>query len=401
LTTADRALELRAEARLVLLCARGTFGPSERERALGLMEGGVDWRRLVELAEDHGLAPILYRRLDELDPDGVPRPVFARLWCRYESAARRNRAMTAELQTLLWRFEQEGVTALPFKGPTLALQLYDDIALREFGDLDILVRTDDLMRARDLAEAAGYVPDYPLARRWERKPLANVRHYTLSHRHPERGFKLELHWSTDCRLFALPCSGDRWWDRRPNVGFEGGHVRALTPEELLYVLCMHGARHRWSSLGWLCDLAELIRRHPGLDWRQVLDTAQRQGTSRLLLLGLELARRLLGAPLPGPVLGCAAEVRGLSAMAGSITRRSGLTTAPPPSIAGKLSGKMAWFKFWPPWLGYALGDALLPNMADWSRWDLPPTLAVLHVPLHVVRMLLKHGAMPKKGLQEE
>jgi hypothetical protein len=362
-----------------------------------LIESGVDWGRLVGLAENHGLATILYRRLNDVAPGAVPRPLFARLWGRYESTALRNRAMTDELQALLRRFEEESIPALPFKGPVLALQLYGDVALREFGDLDILVRARDVLRARDLVEAIGYESNYPLSPRWERKLLEDPRHYSFSHRHPGSGFKLELHWKTDCRLFAVPGGGDPWWEQLPLAEFEGTSVRSLAPEELLYGTCMHATRHRWASLGWLCDLAELIRRRPGLDWQKVFDLASGQGTLRMLLLGLELAHRLLEAPIPTLVQSWIAADPGVPAMAGRVIRGLGVTSDPAPSFAGSIPYELAWFRFWPAWMGYILKHTLLPNMADWSRWDLPPALSFLYYPLHFVRLFSKYGLRPDRG----
>jgi len=76
----------------------------------------------------------------------------------------RNRALAAELGELLRLFEESGIRALPFKGPVLALDLFGDLALREFVDLDILVPAGEILRATDLIEARGYEPLYRVGR---------------------------------------------------------------------------------------------------------------------------------------------------------------------------------------------------------------------------------------------
>jgi hypothetical protein len=307
--------------------------------------------------------------------------------------------MAVELCDLLRLFREQGIRALPFKGPALALRLYGDVALREFGDLDILVPAGQVQRARDLVEARGYDPDHPLAPRWERKALTDRRHYSFSHRHRASGIHLELHWSTDCRAFELPGLDGSWWEARPLVDVSGVPARSLRDEELLYAMCMHAARHRWSRLAWLCDLAELVRSCPALDWERALDLAQRQGTRRLLLLGLDLSRQLLEAPLPEPLARRIADDPGVTVAAGTIARNLGLTTGRSRSLAGRVMDELAWVRFWPPWLGYALGDALLPNMADWSRRDLPPALAALYLPLRVARLLgMAARCLPPRSL---
>lgn len=53
---------------------------------------------------------------------------------------------------------------------------------------------------------------------------------------------------------------------------------------------------------WLCDIAELIRKYPKLDWAKVCHTADSMGMTRNLGVGLWLAHSLLAAPMPPDVL---------------------------------------------------------------------------------------------------
>jgi hypothetical protein len=69
----------------------------------------------------------------------------------------------------------------------------------------------------------------------------------------------------------------------------------------MWFLCVHGTKHQWKRLSWLCDIAELIRAYPELRWEQVAAQAARLGIERRLYLGLFLANRLLEAPLPKPI----------------------------------------------------------------------------------------------------
>src|SRR5207253_975904 len=73
---------------------------------------------------------------------------------------------------------------------------------------------------------------------------------------------------------------------------------AFAPARLLLILCVHGANHCWLRLNWLCDVAELLRRNPALDWPALAAEAERWGCRRILTLGLLLAHDLLDAPLP-------------------------------------------------------------------------------------------------------
>jgi len=92
---------------------------------------------------------------------------------------------------------------------------------------------------------------------------------------------------------------------------------------------------------------------------------------------------------------------GVSVMAARIVRRLGLGTGPPPSSADKIAFSLSWYRFWPPYLGFILSLALVPNMVDWSRWDLPPVLSFLYYPLHFSRLFLKWGLRPDRKFLDD
>ena len=52
---------------------------------------------------------------------------------------------------------------------------------------------------------------------------------------------------------------------------------------------------------WIADVAALVSRQTGIDWRRVADSAQAVGAERMLHTGLRLASDLLQAQLPGKV----------------------------------------------------------------------------------------------------
>jgi len=78
-------------------------------------------------------------------------------------------------------------------------------------------------------------------------------------------------------------------------------MRSLAPEDLLVFLCIHGAKHFWCSLHWLCDLARLIDRS-ALDWDAVMEYSRARRVSRTVSAGLLLAADVLGAGVPPSIL---------------------------------------------------------------------------------------------------
>lgn len=185
----------------------------------------------------------------------------------------------------------------------LAATLYDNLCLRPFGDLDILVPRRDISRARDLLLANGYEP---LTQRSAAQEAAHLEHHGECQLIGHRGkVVVELQWRITPAYWQVPSNQgsflldpERLWDRLETVSLGGDVVRHFRPEELLLILCVHGAKHAWSRLIWLCDVAALLRARPDMDWPRVLEQARETNSERMLLLGLFLAERLLGAPLP-------------------------------------------------------------------------------------------------------
>ncbi|HEU4751800.1 MAG TPA: nucleotidyltransferase family protein, partial [Armatimonadota bacterium] len=286
----------RPEQQLLRLCARVRLEPAHAVRVKQLVEAGLDWDLLLRAARRHAQAPLLHHHLRAWAPEQVPEPVRRQLAESALATARRNLLLTGELLRLLQLFEEQSLPVVPFKGPVLTRALYGDLSLRPFQDLDLLVRKRDLLRCRDLLLRHGFEPEYRFSPLQLRVHLRAECEYNLDH--PESGLHVELHWRFVPDYLHFPLSDDALWSRLQSTPLGGRSVPTLAPEDLLLVLCMHGLKHFWADLGLVADVAELLRRSPGLDWDALWDRGRRLGCTRVLLLGLHLAAEELQAPLP-------------------------------------------------------------------------------------------------------
>lgn len=78
-------------------------------------------------------------------------------------------------------------------------------------------------------------------------------------------------------------------------------VASFVPEDCLIILCLKAFHDYWGRLSLVCDLAEFIQAQPKIDWKQVIEKAKNSGIKRIVLLGLDLVRELLGTNLPEQV----------------------------------------------------------------------------------------------------
>lgn len=227
--------------RLLIECARARPDDGAIRRAAAAVD---DWERLLEQADRHGMGPLLCWRLERC-PDVVPAAIFGRLRDRLHAGAANSLKLAAELGRLVALFDQAGIEVVPFKGPAIAWSLYESPALRQMSDLDLLVRPADAQRAVDLLVANGCRSEGGTDLRFLRS--ARELHFASP-----ADVALDLHWAMAPAHFCHALDVERFWSRLVTVSVAGRSIRTLAPEDLLVFLCVHGAKHFWCSLRWLC-----------------------------------------------------------------------------------------------------------------------------------------------------
>lgn len=260
----------------------------------------ADWDGLIDLALQHRVVPTLAARIAEMGRS-VPSRALIRIQSEYDRVVLHNFASAAELIAVLQGFDREGIQAMPFKGVVLAAFAYGDLLKRPGGDLDLLVRAEDIARASTMVLQRGYELRPPVAFDGGSE-LPEPNEHTFIR--PTDGMVLELRWKLDLMWNRYGRTlGMNWvWPHRRTVMLSGAEIQNIDPERQLLLLCMHGSKHSWSRLIWVCDVGKLIGSSPDLDWEQALKEGRRQGLGRTLKLGVLLAVRMTGATVPPWVL---------------------------------------------------------------------------------------------------
>jgi len=285
-------VSFRNEWSALLECASASH---DLQRFRGLL-GSADWTRLLVLAEEHGVAGHLTAGLRGHAEDLVPPEIRQTLVDRQRAQIFFTLRLTAELFRLLDRFALEGIGALVVKGPVLAVQAYGDPAMRAYGDLDLLVRQRDIRRATELMIAAGYQSKVPLSAIDAGKIPGQYFFFK-----PESKLIVELHNDCTLRYFPRRLPLEEFFVRQIRVRLDSREAPALSVEDELLLISVHGAKHFWERLLWIADVAALVSRQTGIDWERVRDSAKAVGAERMLHTGLRLATDLLKAQLPDKV----------------------------------------------------------------------------------------------------
>lgn len=298
MTIALQTLALSPEMTFLLGCLQRYFNDAPCGGSLPAWPGETTWPALLDMARQHAVLPHLYHSIRTIDAAQTPSAGLSELQEQFAANTQHNLYLTGTLRAILRAFEARGIAALPYKGPALAMRLYGNIALRQFGDLDILVRPRDARPAIELLLGQGYRPLNPGG---ITTALLSQFRKVCELWHPESQVCVELHWSLTSWTFYFPLDLASIWTRLDTISVADEPVRTMGIEDTLLMLCVHGAKHQWGRLGWLCDVAALLRKFPDLDWSGLFTLADQLGGIRMLLLGLHLVQAVLRAPLPEAV----------------------------------------------------------------------------------------------------
>lgn len=375
----------KASQELLIAVVRDATGP-DAIRALAVRI--EDWDGLIDLALRHCVLPMLFSRLAEME-SALPASAAERISREYERIVVHNLANAAELIAVLEVFNRAGMQAMPFKGVALAASAYGDMLNRQSGDLDFLVRKSELPCATKLLRKRGYELETSVLQ--DGTP-AEPRLHEYKFRRRADGRELELRWRLDLNWGRYGRDlGMEWvWPQHAKTVLAGAVVPILNPEISLLVLCMHGCKHYWSRLIWLCDIERVIDTNPALDWQAVLAEAKSQGLSRALGLGVMLSARLLQAKVPQPVLGQFGKDKTVYRLTKHFADNLVANPGTGPRARVPYGFQMLDFR---DRLRFILSGAYLrPNERDRNAFGLPEWLSPLSFLLRPIRLLLDRSA---------
>jgi protein O-GlcNAc transferase len=319
LAVAAESRSMTPELKLLLSCAR-VVRSQEDETAIGCMlDGGIDWTLFARMAIDHGLAGFAGHTLASAAPEAVPEDILDAFRINVAQVRERNGALFDGLAEIMDTPNRNGVQAIPFKGPVLALQAYGDLGFRVFQDLDFLVRDCDIAATMKTLRAMGYEREKGLT---EAQVEAVQRLQGQDFLYCEAaGIGIEPHTRLTPNRMALDIDYPGLWERARPATLNARTMLTLEPEDHFLILAIHGGKELWWNIKWTSDIAAFIASHPHLDWTEIVARARAQGCSRMVLLAASLARKHFAAPIPEAIAAAVAADAAIEPMTQRIVRQ--------------------------------------------------------------------------------
>jgi Uncharacterised nucleotidyltransferase len=373
------------EGRLILRCLRRD-ADSVANGAADTGADRIDWDRLTLSAGSHGVLPLVYRRLKSAG--NIPPEALTRMRAEFYGNSLNNLHLARELVRLTGLLNARGIGAIGFKGPVLALMAWGDVALRQFNDLDLLVRPEDAASAADVLIAAGY---WPLTFDREHPARSIARRCEDEFIRPGSPWMIDLHWELNPAYFCYGPGSAAIWDRAESIRVEGADVLTLAPEDLVLFLAVHGTKHGWINVGWVCDFDETMRAIGDADLPAILEAARRSGCLRMLLLAIALAADLLDAPIPPAFADALRRDRAVAPLVAGIERRLFASLGMHPRLYSQWVVPLRTIPGLAGRVRYVASRALTPNADDFDFLPLPPMLYPLYYAMRPFRLAWQQG----------
>ena len=266
-----------SENRLIKDCARTKLNDSSVSRVKEILDTDVNWEYVVRNAVWHSVESLLYKNLMAMNNNcAIPDQVIKALRMRYLLNRGRNTQLYKNLFRVLRIFKNEGIEVVLLKGAVLAEDIYRNIGLRPFGDIDI------------------YVPFPKIKNNRAAETVINI---------DDENDWLDVHYAglRGRDMLIQSVDNNEIWERAVPFTISGMETRKLSPEHQLLHLILHG--DYFIRLIWLCDIAETVRYYgESMNWQIVVDNAWRYGYNNLYFFQLSSARQMLNAPVPDEAL---------------------------------------------------------------------------------------------------
>ena len=290
------------EARILFACLSSR--PVPHYVLTAMADRRLSWETMFRSANQLGVGPLFYYRLGVLGlRDHVPADLARRRKEELFSSQARNMKLYADVKHVLTAMTGQGIQVAVLKGLALAERAYEHIGLRTMGDVDILVRKEDLEKAGTIMEGLGFKSNEGYR---EKEWYRGHHHHLVPYVSPDGSMTVEIHWHIIERTAFMDMPVDELWSHMTPVHVASVPCLALSVEHTLLHMALHiSSPNRFQGqLRGLCDVAQLLRRFgQEINWSEVIRIADLAEANKHLYCVLRLVQDAFGASVPDEVWG--------------------------------------------------------------------------------------------------
>jgi len=290
---------------IILLSAK--IHPSDKElvELNDLIPQITDWGYYVNRLIECCVGPLFHSKLSLLsNANLIPQEIKDKLQQSYYITLSRGMKMYSVFQTAMNALKSAGVDVMVLKGAYLADALYKDIALRQFSDIDLLIKEEDGEKSVEALKNIGFEAD---------ENDAIIQKYTdgqysfIHYPHMVfQGISVELHvrlHDENERYQLLP---DKIRQHAETYTLQGVEVNVQDLNDLLIFICVHLHKHfvfghlQFTSFNDIVNILEV--NNTKLEWDTLTGRCKEYDCEGIVFRYLLLAHKYYHAPVPDNIV---------------------------------------------------------------------------------------------------
>lgn len=282
---------MKPEDHFLFTCTRQDFDVSHVDQLKTLcpqLRNG-QWDTICTLAQEQGVAPLVYANLSKQVAAAlkIPGDVLTRLkkYSLHNKVVKHKMARIFE--QVLAKLATMPVDVMVVKGAALNMvAVYEQEWYTISADIDLVIRP------RTMAGEAG-------------RQQASAFLETINRRQSDFKEHLEYDYCDHHDVTmnnVLPIDFARMWQEARPLKVGDYNVFVMTPEDMLLAAAINACRKRFFKLKSLCDIAEIVRAYPDLDWCKFTERARRYKCNTIVYTSLLVTRETVGCSFPQTVL---------------------------------------------------------------------------------------------------
>ncbi|MEC0664811.1 nucleotidyltransferase family protein [Priestia flexa] len=235
-----------------------------------------DYQKLLNEIEKDAMSSQVYCLLKKYGKlEEIPLDMRNRLEQIYKKIVFQNLIIKKEKDDVLKALTEFGIAAIVLKGTSFAERYYGHIGARPTSDIDVLLKPDDLAKAKEIVISMGF--------NVENEPIEGHFHITFSKYIPGSiaPLMVELHWDILRSNTSVLNIEEFWAASIPEKN--NPYLRKLDPQHEFYMICLHGWRHNLDAAKYFLDIIQMCEILKGkIDIQKMLTDSKQHHTRKRL-----------------------------------------------------------------------------------------------------------------------
>ena len=263
-----------------------------------------DWEAMVISIIERGVGPLFYSRLPQLTNSTlIPAGSKEKLKQAYLITLSRGIMLYNVFTKVAELLKNNNVDFIVLKGTYLAEKLYGDIALRQFSDIDLLIREEDGEKAQQVLKDAGFQSnDYPMAE-FLRKNVGFEHYPPLVF----QGVPVELHVRLNRPGEQFQIVTDSVWQHAEMVSLQGIEVKVPDLTDVLIHTCVHLHKHFRDGQVQFTGFNDIVNlldtESDKINWDELSDRCRMYRCEEIVFTYLLLVSKYYQLSLPENIVG--------------------------------------------------------------------------------------------------